>query len=182
MSRFAGILASITVGVATASCSAPSANDASLRAVQARLQELESQQRQLKASVASLSTDLETLRLRVGSADRVVMSVADKGYVLVDAGLGKLMVELVDIVPMADGQKVTVRIGNPYAAGLSGLRLDVDYGPGFAAHASIDAPETLAPASWTPVSFVVAPASPKDVGIIRVGVLALSSKLVATHD
>ncbi len=53
-----------------------------------------------------------------------------KGYSAIRTSQGyKLLVDVVDIEPYTDGQKLTLAIGNPYAMSFVGFQLNVEYGP-----------------------------------------------------
>lgn len=118
-----------------------------------------------------------------------VLATGSEGFSFAGAGPWALPVRLKNVEPFGDGQKITLSVGNPYAAELRNLKLEVEYGTRppipnesdaeSTAHAEWSrglkrleqpVPNDLGSGSWSPVSFTIAPAKPEDVAFMRVTV------------
>jgi hypothetical protein len=139
-----------------------------------RIQALEASQRQsdgmvyLGAKINELSNEAQ-------------IDVNQDGYSSVQTNVGRLLLKCVKVEPHLDGYRLTLEIGNPTTATISGGTLHVQYGPQAPAIAqgedAVDRYEawqrTLKSADftltdqldaghWTPVSIAISPASAND--------------------
>lgn len=101
------------------------------------------------------------------------------GYQIVKTTAGTFMVSIRKISPYADGQRVTFRIGNPYAASYSDPKITVRWGRRFSFKEGVGFDDwekslrkkevplvstELRAGTWTDVQAVLSPATPEEVG------------------
>lgn len=124
-----------------------------------------------------------------------------KGYGRVDANIGTFLVTLDNVEPYLDGQKVTLKIGNPNNMRFIGFKVKATWGMRFpdtklqgddwtkayeAYNAStkekeITFTETLQPGAWNKVSFVVSPANGNEFGRLNIAIETNQVSLVASR-
>ncbi|HPN79752.1 MAG TPA: DUF3251 domain-containing protein [Dokdonella sp.] len=125
-----------------AGCSAPDKPpqlNAANGQLSVRISKLEDELRHMTPTLAELKAEVSaqgdkfddlTARLSVRLSKYASLSPrSDSGYAVIDAGLTKLTVNYVSVEPNAGGSRLTLRIGNPSSATLSGGRVYIRYGP-----------------------------------------------------
>jgi hypothetical protein len=102
-------------------------------------------------------------------------------YSRIEASGATFLVSLDKVAPYADGQRVTISIGNPSAVTFRDPKLRVEWGRRFSGgdrdswrgglkSKSETILKGLRPGSWNPVTVVLSPATPEEVGYIGVAV------------
>jgi hypothetical protein len=159
-------------------------------ALEARVKDLETrltaaEKKQAAGNEAKLLSALIDVHLRLAAleeADEARFSCEDKGYAFVSTQIGKFTVSCEDLRPFGDGYKAVLRIGNPHAVTLHGVKLNVRYGKRMPTgpesdldewraglrEREVSVPDTLRPATWNRVEVVLAPAKAEDVGFLGV--------------
>ncbi len=101
---------------------------------------ISSQVERLRAVVIQLQAQLSTVSsfLEGWTQQSVQLDPSSEGYSTIRTSQGyRLLVDVVNIEPYADGQKLTLKIGNPHAMSFQGFQLSIEHGPrgaGKAAH------------------------------------------------
>lgn len=196
------LLACISPSLLLAGCTAKD-NSAEIAALQAKVAEIAALQANVSTlqfsvdNVASRLVELEQNVHRVG--EEAFLDTASKGYDFTVTKAGPFAVSLKSVTPYSDGMQVTILVGNPYAATFAGFEMKVTYGPRlptvvdypdkdkYAAafktfqaetrEKTIKMTDLLHPGSWTPVTFVVAPADPKIVTQLRIALVTNEIRL-----
>lgn len=156
---------------------------------------------QLTSRVTALENQ-QTLRAWQAAAEKKASfdPSNSEGFQKLETNLGTFLIVLEGVEPYLDGQRVTLRIGNPYAADVSGLTLDLEWGPRLPVFTSstsesfdkvlthyneathtkqVQPVEQLRAGAWTKYVFVVAPAKSEDFGRLEVQMNAKSVSLAA---
>ncbi len=159
--------------------------------LESRVAALEKANQTLRLELELAELKMQAAELRLTEITEAPLDPAEPGFASVRTNNGQLVVSCDNVVPFGDGQKVTLRIGNPYAMTFRGLGLTIRYGSRAPRDPAPDSftleqstarekwskslrakdmtlPDVLVPGSWTDVSFVLAPARPEDVGFIGV--------------
>lgn len=99
------------------------------------------------------------------------------GYSTVRYDLGVMTVAIQDIQPYANGSKVQLRFGNPLAAAINGLKVNIDWGEvdekgvannNTARTKEYELVEMMRPNAWTNTTVVLENIPPNKLGFIRV--------------
>ena len=147
----------------------------------------------LKVSIAEWKLSGLELRLNALENNEATLDPTEKGFGIVKTNNGHLLVSCEDLVPYGDGQKISLRVGNPYNMSFNGFTVSARYGPRcpdmpnlsdstalkqWSSSYSIwekslrkkelSFTEVLAPGRWNRISMVLAPAKAEDVGFIGV--------------
>jgi len=174
-----------------ASCAQPDSETKS------RLATLESENKELQDRLLNAELQLAVLDQRIRELENVeaTFDPTDSGFLTVRTNNGHLLVSCEDLVPYGDGQKMTLKVGNPYNLTFNGFTLSVRFGrrepqmpdPNDKAalaqwrdeysswntslrYKTLSLTDKLAPGAWNTISFVLAPAGPEDVGFIGLGI------------
>ena len=142
----------------------------------------------LRTRVATLEKDTQRLRERIfklelaGSLyDEVTIDPSTKSFQRLDTTVGTLLVSCQDIRQYANGYKVLLDVGNTTMATLNGFKIKVSWGPSFTdttvtdwetarQDKTFEVTDRLVPGKWNRVSFVLAPAQPRDLGYVTVAI------------
>lgn len=149
----------------------------------------------LEAANADLASKLSKLETRVESqaTEEAILDPTKKGYALARSNHGRFLMAIDDVAAYADGQKLMLRIGNPYTMTFNGFTLTVSYGPREPEEPSssdaealkkyalaygkwykalgqkeLSFPDGLQPGRWNKVTIIVAPAKVEEVGYVAV--------------
>lgn len=170
--------------------------------LQARLDKAESQVEKLEkrmsdGETANRMTSFQLMNLEFNETNgtETEFDPADRSFSVVRTNNGHFPVSIENILSYGDGQRITMRIGNPYNVTFNGISMTVRYGPrrptfdrtkGFnaaeyAAQTAADQAweksvqkkevqltDRLHPGRWNAVSIVVAPAKPEELGFFGV--------------
>ena len=98
--------------------------DALLKKVSA----LEAEVSKTEKRLSQLTENLKWTDAINSSEGTVILIVGSTGYGLVKSDLGKLTVSLINIVPFANGSKVTLQIGNLTSVTINGLKATMQWG------------------------------------------------------
>lgn len=169
--RKIGTLVLIVTGLATG-CQQPT----NTVALEARIISLESQ----VAVNGKLVDDLASKLAEAVSSSHTHQSFAmikptDEHYNTIQTNLLPVLVSLKSIEPIANGSRVTVRVGNPHLVLFNGAELVItpfrDHGAGGDSLQPITHPflGTLPPGTWTEISFNVG-VKPDEIFLLMVGV------------
>jgi hypothetical protein len=130
--------------------------------------------------IASLETqvrDLSFKQMLKSWGEVAYLTPGSDGYASIRFDLGVLTIAIDDIQPFANGSKVTLRVGNPLAAKINGLKATIDWGevdekgmPKNEAGKSKEVvfTEQLPSGTWTRVNLVLDGVKTEKLGFIRV--------------
>ncbi len=156
-----------------------------------KVTELEAQVKALAETVSKVHNEQADLARRVESLSEdesvALISCTEKGYAFLRTKLGQFLVSCDDMRVYGDGQKITLRIGNPHNITLNGPVLKVKWSPRpplqdgkVPAQSEIDAwvksggqkevklTEAIRPGVWNRVDVVLAPARAEEVALIQI--------------
>jgi hypothetical protein len=157
-----------------AGCDQPS------KEMQDKFAALEKAQSEMSARLATLQT--RTAKLETSQSTRDYMddlkgmaylTPGGEGYQAIEYTLGTLTVSLEDVRPYANGTRVILNFGNPTAAIVTGVSMDLEWGQR-ANDASttksrhITLPDDFRAGSWNRVPVVLDGVPPADFGFVRV--------------
>lgn len=143
----------------------------------AKIAELENKINSLSAEVESIKSKTEFNELISRIDTTAYLTPGADGYSIVAFDLGKLTVHLANVIPYANGSKVTIRFGNILLVAVNGVKATIDWGEvdekGTAKNETAKSKEvtfieTLKPGSWVPVSVVLEGTPPEKLGFIRI--------------
>lgn len=173
---------------------------------QRRLKDLESAHSSLALTVSSAESRLSSLESRVDSlfSNEGQIDPTSKAFSVVKTNNGHLLVSAEDVTPYGDGQKVTLRVGNPYGMSFSGFKMTARYGPRapeipassdakalrkwFSDHEEwerslrskeLSFTDELRPGRWNRVAMILAPATAHEVGTILIKIMTDQISLLA---
>jgi hypothetical protein len=170
-----------------AACNQPP--DKKVAALETKVASLEGRVAREAENSVQLQKDLVALEWKVESADdsEAVLDPTDQGYAFVRTRAGSLLVAVDNMTPYGDGQKLTLRIGNPMAITFNGFTVQVKYGRRFPKttdsakwqeeykarqdsmrEKEMKLTDTLRPGTWNKVTMILAPASPAEVGYLSI--------------
>lgn len=137
----------------------------------------------LENKVASLENELADLKQTiefnqiVNGLDKVAyLTPGSDGYNLVHSDLGVLTVSIDNIVPYANGSKITLQFGNLSAATIDGLKAKLEWGSvdknGMADNKNaksrdVSFKESLISGGWTSSDVVLEGVPPQELGFVR---------------
>lgn len=137
----------------------------------------------LENKVASLEKEINDLKQKVelnqmlSGFDRIAyLTPGSDGYSVVKSDLGVLTVSIVNIVPYANGSKITLQFGNLSAATIDGLKGTLEWGSvdknGIADDDNTKSREVsfndpLISGSWTNSNVVLEGVQPQALGFVR---------------
>lgn len=143
------------------------AQRAALESLQKRLEYAESQTFELRLKADAT----KFLELDLGQPD---------GYGRIDTNVGYFLIAVDDVKPYLDGQKITLRIGNPSQATYQGFVLKLAWGPRWDGRVNYDKwaeslknrdlrfTDTLLPGAWNRVVVTLAPAQTMDLAYLSI--------------
>jgi hypothetical protein len=112
-------------------------------------------------------------------ADSGIMLHTDsQGFQVLNAGPGDFLVSVKSVKPYLTGFKITINVGNPMDAKFSDADLKLQWGQAHVQGTSFanwysklqtkdkNLTSPLYPGTWTPVTFIVTPATPRDLGYL----------------
>lgn len=177
----------IAVAAALSGCDATSTQDR-FAAAERRIAALEEANKSLQSEATLFTKQLEALQLEAVKLDtsrrlasRAHLTPGSEGYELVSFELGVLVVSLHDVVPYANGSKITLKFGNLLATDINGLNAEVGWGPvnevGFvdlqrAKQKTVTFSETLKAGRWTTVTVVLDGHPPERIGHVSLAKLS----------
>lgn len=82
-----------------------------------------------KQRISLLENANKVNELIAASGNQAYLDPTSDGYSTVRTDIGPLLVSFQDGTPKADGTEITLKIGNPSAASLVGVKFHVEYGP-----------------------------------------------------
>jgi hypothetical protein len=153
----------------------------------------------LKGTVAGHAASLAMLKYQIENqievlADKsVIIDASTPGYTTIETGTGRFLIACDNVQPYLDGQKLTLRIGNPSLLTVSGFKLTATWGthsPRYPANnpsteefaawieeykrwerslrvKEIDSPTDLKPGVWSNVDVVITPAKPEELAYLK---------------
>jgi hypothetical protein len=111
-----------------------------------------------------------------------VLDPAESGFGVVESSYGKLTFSIANVEPLADGSRVTLKVGNLTSATIAGGTLQVQWGPRQAKDQGLTAwqqslhqsdmsfTEALAPGTWNNVRLTLGGTPPTSLGYLRVSI------------
>ena len=167
----------ITLIVVVAAMSQACADQKQVDALAKRASDIEVQLSALKASVETLQHD-QSLDKFLRNADSVAyLTPGSEGYTAVQMDLGRVTVNLVNVVPYANGTRVTLRFGNLLSATINGAKATLEWGSvddkgspknENARSREVKFAESLRAGAWTNVQVVLEGVPPNEFGFLRV--------------
>jgi hypothetical protein len=138
----------------------------------------------LESKVAGLEKQIEELKFQVelqstmGNWDQVAyLTPGSSGYGVVKMDLGHLTVSLANILPYANGSKISLVFGNLTSATIDGLKAKIEWGSvdqkGMPKNAEaksrdISLTESLFPGAWNKTEVVLEGVPPTALGFVRI--------------
>lgn len=181
MLRTASYCAALFGTILVVSCSGPPD-------LERRVTALEAANSDLASKLSAVEFSLKTLTSEEGTLDPT-----EKGFANMKANNWHFLVSSEDVVPYGDGQKVTLRIGNPYNITFKGFKITARYGTrapempdlsdteAFKKWSSayerwqkllrqkeLSFTDELQPGRWNRVAMILAPAKAEEVGFIGI--------------
>lgn len=152
---------------------------AKISQLEARISAIEEDSSLVRKQLDAARAELVVLRFSSPIRPALIDPSDGDGYSSMGTSIGALLVTFQSIEPIGDGSRVTILVGNPHAATLNGLNLNVAYGnrqgdqPEQAwldglKHTKKEAIQTFPSNSWTRVSFSLPGLKPDEVGHIRI--------------
>ena len=145
-----------------------------------RFESLEKQIDSLKTDYSDLKrqvTKIQFDKLLEGYDKEAYLTPGGDGYSTVRFDLGTLTISITNIIPYANGSKVTLRFGNTLSSTINGLKATAEYGPvdekGIAIYDQIKTKElsfikSLRSGSWTNIDVVLEGVPPDKLGYVRI--------------
>jgi len=156
---------------------------------------IDSTRSELTKAMAELSIDLVSLeqRMETQPAMEASLNPYTANFTLVTSQFGTFMVACEGVEPFGDGQKLSLRIGNPHYATFDGVEMKVRYGrraPEVSDSSAVETrrnwwrektkwnkelrtqhfsfPTTIHPGAWNAVPVILAPATSEDIGFVGI--------------
>ncbi|WP_338279837.1 DUF3251 domain-containing protein [Corallococcus caeni] len=191
------LMAFLAVGAACTK-PGPTANEQAIPDLQRQVSELQSQVLALQQSEAKMAGALA--ELAASQRSRTTFTPSDTGFGKVTTEVGIFFVSLDKVVPYANGQRLTFRVGNPQSITYRNPTVTLRWGRGVPVVGGdateyskrVDAWEAslqkkserllsdLRPGAWNTVNIVVAPATTDDIGHIEfameVGTVSMTAR------
>jgi hypothetical protein len=179
MRRKSAVLA-VLLAALSGSCADPN----KVAALEKKTSDLEKRESDLDAQLKTLTESVQTLRDKesLDELTKTLDSVAyltpgNDGYTVIQADLGRMTVQLVDVQPYANGSRVTLRFGNMTSAIIHGAKATLEWGAvdnrgsannETAKSREVKFTETLRAGAWTSVRVVLEGVAPTELGFVRV--------------
>lgn len=153
-----------------------SGRDQEVSALQEQVATLQKDVKTLQSELEGLRTFVHVVRRLDGMEKVAYLTPGAEGYVVVSSDVGKLTVSIANVVPYANGSKVTLQIGNLTAATIDGLKAKIEWGPvdqsgapdeGTTRSREVSFKEKLASGSWTNTDVILERVPPAELGFIR---------------
>lgn len=141
-----------------------------------KVSSLERKLESLEKEISELKQMIEFEQIVSGLDKMAYLTPGSEGYSLVKSDLGVLTVSIVNIVPYANGSKVTLQFGNLSAATIDGLKAKLEWGgvdkngrPNNESSKSRDVSfkESLTSGGWTSSNIVLEGIPPHELGFIK---------------
>jgi hypothetical protein len=144
---------------------------------------LETQITAIKSQLDNVQKSVTLLEFKLNSEkskfESAILDTSSKTYRRVDTTSGFFLVSLQDVMPYADGYRLTLHVGNPSSATYSGFSINAKWGKSLETtdyseweksqhEKSVSYTEELLPSSWNTVYLVLAPAQREELGYIEV--------------
>lgn len=152
-------------------------NDAKLKVLQDELGVIRTELESTKAELAEIKSQVDMDKL-LKSFDQVAyLTPGSDGYSVVRSDIGVFTVSIANIVPYANGSKVTLQFGNLYSGTIDGLKAKIEWGSvdekgmplnDVAKTRDVVFKDALIGGAWTNSQVVLEGVKPQDLGFIRV--------------
>jgi len=149
-----------------------------------RITELENRLKSTEAVVKALNIQVDLLKSMRSLDDTIseseksaLLTPGSDGYSVIKFDLGSMTIQLVDIIPYANGSKVSLKFGNPLASSIDGLKGTIEWGPVDVKGVPIEEKTKskllttialLKSGSWTNIDVVLEAVPPHNLGFIRI--------------
>lgn len=145
-----------------------------------RIDKLEKQIDSLRTDYSDLKRDVSEIQFDkyLDNYDKVAyLTPGSDGYSSVRFDLGVLTISITNIIPYANGSKVTLRFGNTLSSTINGLKATAEYGPvdekGIGIYDKMKTKElsfvkSLRSGSWTNIEVVLDGVPPDKLGYVRI--------------
>jgi hypothetical protein len=150
----------------------------------ARVQSLETEVKELKDGSGNHAGDVFELQAELNDlkSKSAELSPGEEGYSILRTNGVQFMIGLERVMPLADGQRIVLRVGNPHAVTYRNPKFTVKWGK----RMNLSSGDTLLewarllrtkeqtvlvdlrPGAWTDVTLTVAPATNEEVGYLQV--------------
>ncbi len=161
------------IAIALAGCT----QDSRVAPLQAKVESLEAKTSELEKQLEQLQFQVR-LQNDVKAWDEVAyLTPGSEGYAVVKMDLGNLTVSFANVVPYANGSKVSLMFGNLTSATIDGLKAKVEWGSvdekgvpknNEAKSRDIKLTESLIPGAWNKTDVVLEGVPPAALGFLRV--------------
>ena len=137
----------------------------------------------LETKIITLETELSDLKQKIvlqqmlnGLDKEAYLTLGSEGYSLIKTDLGNLTVSIVNVLPYANGSKITLQFGNLTSATIDGLKTKLEWGPvdkeGMPMNEKTKSRdvvfnESLISGSWTNSDVVLEGIPPTDLGFVK---------------
>lgn len=141
-----------------------------------KLTELETKITTLESELSNIKEKLEFQQVVNGLDKEAYLTPGSEGYSLIKTDLGNLTVSLVNVLPYANGSKITLQFGNLTSATIDGLKIKLEWGPVDKEGLPINEKtksrdvvfnESLISGNWTNSDVVLEGIPPTDLGFVK---------------
>jgi predicted oxidoreductase len=138
---------------------------------------------ELETKIITLETELNDVKQKIefqqmlnGWDKEAYLTPGSEGYSLIKSDLGNLTVSIVNVLPYANGSKITLQFGNLTSATIDGLKTKLEWGPvdkdGLPMNEKTKSRdvvfnESLISGSWTNSDVVLEGIPPTDLGFVK---------------
>lgn len=181
--KFALLMATAIIALSVASYAQGQASEHNDRVADHReIASLAQEVRALKTQLAKLQTRVTTdeysLWQKQDADTSILLHTDSQGYQLLNGGEGNFLILVKSVTPYLTGYKITINVGNPMDAKFSDATFSLDWGPAYVKGSSLsewfknlktkkkEATTPLYAGTWTPVTFILTPATAKDLGYL----------------
>lgn len=144
--------------------------------INTKVTNLESKIIVLESELNDVKQKMELQQILSGWDKEAFLTPGSEGYSLIKSDLGNLTVSIVNVLPYANGSKITLQFGNLTSATIDGLKTKLEWGPvdkdGMPKNAAtkfrdVVFNESLASGSWTNSDVVLEGIPPTDLGFVK---------------
>lgn len=144
----------------------------------------------LKKLQGKVSADEFFLTLKADRHTSILLHTNSHGYELLDGGEGIFLISVEKVKPYLTGYQITIQVGNTSEAKYSDAAFTLEWGPTYEKGESgkqwmkklqtvkQNATRPLYPGTWTPITFILTPATARDLDYLS---LSMSATELSLH-
>jgi thioredoxin reductase len=145
-------LAGLLAGVMLMSAAVGPRDTAPTSVTETRLVTLEKSSKEIQKDYESFKQAQQQFNRENVHKTSITLNVSSQSYDWISTDLGVFFILVADVKPYADGQRLTLRIGNPHSASFRGFKGSFAYPTADSfSNKDEDFTEALSPGSWTNV-------------------------------